>query len=120
MDASSDPLDALIAAPETRSLVFENDDVRVVATLIAPGETTALHTHRWPQVMIVESFSDFIRRDESGDVTADSRGGPLPQPGAAVWLEPLPPHTLENVGDVDIRVVGIEVKRPATLRSTRG
>jgi hypothetical protein len=66
------------------SLLFENDNVRVITTRIAPGEATALHTHCWPQVMIVDSFSDFIRRDDSGDVMADSRGGPLPQPGRAV------------------------------------
>jgi mannose-6-phosphate isomerase-like protein (cupin superfamily) len=63
--------------------------------------------------MIVESFSDFIRRDESGQVTVDSRGGQLPRPGAAVWVEALPPHTLENVGDADLRVIGVEVKKTA-------
>jgi quercetin dioxygenase-like cupin family protein len=110
VSAGADPLDALIAAPETHSLLFENESVRVITTRIAPGETTALHTHRWPQVMIVDSFSDFIRRNDSGDVMADSRGGPLLQPGDAVWLEALAPHTLENVGDADIRVVGVEVK----------
>lgn len=111
MNAWPDPLDALIAAPDTHSLLFENDNVRVITTRIAPGETTALHTHCWPQVVIVDSLSDFIRRDDSGDVMADSRGGPLPQPGAAVWLEALAPHTLENVGDVDIRLIGVEVKK---------
>jgi hypothetical protein len=111
VDTGPDQLDALTAARETHSLVFENDDVRVIATRIAPGETTALHTHCWPQVMLVESFSDFIRRDDSGGVVADSRGAPVPQPGAAVWLGALPPHTLENVGDEHIRVIGVEVKK---------
>ena len=110
METWPDQLDALVAAPETHSLLFENDTVRVIATRIAPGETTALHTHCWPQVMIVESFADFVRRDNSGAVVADSRGAPLPQPGAAAWLEALPPHTLENVGNADIHVVGIEIK----------
>ncbi len=113
MDAWPDSLDALIAAPDTHSLLFENESVRVIATRIAPGETTALHTHCWPQLMIVDSISHYIRRDDSGDVTADSRGGPLPQPGAAVWLDALAPHTLENVGDVDIQLMGVEVKRAA-------
>jgi quercetin dioxygenase-like cupin family protein len=113
VSASPDPLDALIAAPDTHSLLLENENVRVVATRIAPGETTSLHTHCWPQLMIVESFSDFIRRDESGQVIVDSRGGPLPPPGAAVWVEALAPHTLENVGDADIRVIGVEVKKTA-------
>lgn len=111
MDTWPDELDALTAAPETHSLLLENDEVRVISTRIAPGETTALHTHRWPQVMIVDSFSDFVRRDEAGDVVADSRGAALPPPGAAVWLESLPPHTLENVGDGTIRVVGVEIKK---------
>ena len=111
MDAWPDQLDALVAAPDTHSLLFENDTVRVITTRIAPGETTALHTHCWPQVMIVESFADFIRRDDSGEVMADSRGRPLPEPGAAVWLEALPAHTLENLGTVDIRVIGVEVKK---------
>ena len=111
MDARPDPLDALIAAPDTHSLLFENDNVRVIMARIAPGETAALHTHCWPQVMVVESFSDFVRRDAAGDVMADSRGGPLPQPGAALWLEALAAHTLENVGDAEIRVIGVEVKK---------
>jgi hypothetical protein len=40
----------LTAAPETHSLLFENAAVCVISTRIAPGETTALHTHCWPQV----------------------------------------------------------------------
>jgi hypothetical protein len=110
MDALPDSLDALSAAPDTHTLLFENDSVRVITTRIAPGETTALHTHCWPQLMIVDSLSDFIRRDETGCVMADSRGSVVPQAGDAVWLEALPAHTLENVGDSAIRLIGVEVK----------
>jgi hypothetical protein len=104
-------LDALTAAPETHRALFENDSVRVLETRIAPGETTRVHTHRWPGVLYVLSFDQFIRRDADGDVLVDARtAGTLPQPGTAVWSAALEPHTLENVGTAEIHVIGIELK----------
>jgi len=37
-------------------------------------------------------------------------GGPLPQPGTALWSGSLPPHTLENVDTSEIPVIGVELK----------
>ena len=105
-------LDALEAAPGSHRLLFENDVVRVLGTLIAPGETTEVHTHRWPGILYVLSFGHFVRRDADGEILVDSRNGghPLPRPGNAIWSHALPPHTLENVDDVNIHVVGVELK----------
>jgi hypothetical protein len=106
-----DSLDALAAAPETHRLLFENDAVRVLETRIAPGETTRLHTHRWPGVLYVFSFGHFVRRDGDGAVLVDTRnGGGVPQAGTAVWSETLPPHSLENVDTAEIHVIGVELK----------
>jgi len=107
----SDALDALVAAPKHHRLLFENDRVRVLDTRIAPGDTVPLHTHRWPAVHHVMSWSDFVRRDADGKVTADTRGKPAPASLPAVlWGEPLPPHTLENVGSTELHVVSTELK----------
>jgi hypothetical protein len=104
-------LDALVAAPDSHRLLFENDAVRVLETRIAPGETTQLHTHRWPGILYVLSFGHFVRRDADGRVLVDTRdGGPLPQPGAAIWSDSLPPHTLANVDASEVHVIGVEVK----------
>jgi hypothetical protein len=106
-----DSLDALIAAPESHRLLFENDDVRVLETRIAPSETTGLHTHRWPGTLYVLSFDHFVRRDADGSVLVDTReGGVLPEHGSAVWSDSLAPHTLENVGAAEIHVIGVELK----------
>ena len=43
-------LDALAAAPESHRLLFENGAVRVLETRIASGQTTQVHTHRWPGI----------------------------------------------------------------------
>jgi hypothetical protein len=90
---------------------MENDQVRVLRTRIPAGETTGLHTHCWPAVYLVESWSPFVRRDADGEVTLDSRTVPGPErPAGPIWSPPLPPHTLENVGNDEIRLVSVEVK----------
>lgn len=104
-------LDALRAAPRHHRLVFENERVRVLDTRIGPGERTEVHTHRFPAVHHVISWSPFVRRDADGVVTLDTRSASTTrEPGSAFWGEPLGPHTLENVGDVPLHVLSIEIK----------
>jgi len=103
-------LDAVVAAPDHHRILLENDSVRVLDTRIEPGDIVPLHTHRWPSVYHVVSWSDFVRRNGSGQVMADSRISTAPPP-AAIWAEPLPPHTLENVGERTLHVVSVELKR---------
>lgn len=106
-------LDALVAAPEHHRLVFENDAVRVLDTLIGPGQRTPVHTHRWPAVHHVRSWSPFVRRDGTGLVMLDSQAAGLAlPPGASFWGEALGPHSLENVGDAPIHVLSVEIKGP--------
>lgn len=104
-------LDALSAAPANHRLVFENDRVRVLDTQIAAGERTPVHTHRWPAVHHVRTWSAFVRRDANGVVLLDSRAAGLSAaPGEVLWGEPLGPHTLENTGDEPLHIVSIEIK----------
>ena len=105
-----DSLDALVAAPGQHRLLFENARVRVLDTRIAPGERTPVHTHRWPASHFVLSWSDFVRRDAAGAVLVDTRvSGPRSAP-EALWGDPLPPHSLENVGLAPLHIISTEVK----------
>ncbi|MGZ3853918.1 MAG: hypothetical protein ACXVBX_14065 [Flavisolibacter sp.] len=107
-----DELDALVAAPEHHKLLMENDFVRVLDTLIPPGEITNVHTHKWPASLYVISWSDFIRYDAEGNVIVDSRELPqTPSSSSALWSQPLKPHSLENIGENDIHIISVEVKR---------
>lgn len=103
-------LDALIAAAGNHTLLFENDKVRVLDTLIKPGETTPVHTHENPSVFYIKNWSDFIRYDGEGNVIVDTREN-AGDPPAVLWGDPLGPHAVENVGEVDLHVVGVEIKK---------
>lgn len=104
-------LDALVAAPQHHTLLMQNERVRVLQTLIPAGETTAVHVHRWPSVIHTLSFSHFIRRDENGTILQDTRNSQAPRPEFA-WSPPLPPHSIENVGGGEIRLIMVELKEP--------
>jgi len=106
-----DTLDALSAAPENHRLVYENERVRVLEVRIGPGEIVPLHTHRWPGVLYLQGWSKHVRRDEAGKVIFDSRdAGSAPKIPSVVWCEPLPPHSVENVGAAELLVLSIELK----------
>jgi hypothetical protein len=104
-------LDALSAAPRHHRLLLENDRVRVLEARIPPGDVVPVHTHCWPSVLYILSWSDFVRRDSSGAVVVDSRaGGAAGSPPSVLWSEAVPPHSLENVGTAEHLVISVEIK----------
>ncbi|HAO46246.1 MAG TPA: hypothetical protein PLZ45_04180 [Ferruginibacter sp.] len=108
-------LDALVAAPQHHKLLFENEAVRVLDTLILPGEQTRVHTHQYPASLYIISWSDFIRYDPDGQVLADSKTmADSPEPGTALWSGPLLPHALKNTGENELHVISVEIKQPIT------
>lgn len=104
-------LDAMKAAPRHHTLLMENEWVRVLDTCIPPGDTTDIHTHKWPAVLYVLSWSDFIRYDPEGNVLLDSRElAEQPRPSTAIWSDPLVRHYLKNTGNKDLHVLTVEMK----------
>ena len=104
-------LDALAAAPDHHELLFENDRVRVLDSIVRSGDSTPVHTHRWPAVLYILGVSDFVRFDSNGSVLLDSRGTrSAVSIGQVVWSPPLAPHYVSNVGKGDIRVISVEIK----------
>lgn len=106
-----DELDALTAAPANHELLLENEEVRVLQTVVAAATMTPVHTHRWASVEYVLGATDFIRRDGDGNVLLDTRAADArPRASDVLWSEPLPPHWIENVGDTELRVIMVELK----------
>ena len=105
-----DSLDALVADGKHHRLVMENEQVRVLETVIPAGARTAVHTHRWPSVLYMLSVSDFLRYDDLGAVITDSRTLPPRPAGAAAYVPPMAPHSVENIGSSEIRMINVEWK----------
>ena len=104
-------LDGPVAAPAHHRVVFENERVRVVDTLIRAGDTAPLHTHLVPHLLIVNSGSQFVRRDATGAILVDTRDhGPDYTIPPYAWNDGIGPHTLENLGPDDIVATAIELK----------
>ncbi|MGB0035037.1 MAG: hypothetical protein WBP79_06145 [Candidatus Acidiferrales bacterium] len=109
-----DSLDAVIAAPKHHRVLFENERVRVLEVRIRPGDFVPVHTHRWSGATYVVMQSDFLRRDGDGNLLFDSRtAGPAPKEPMVQWLAPLPPHSVENIGNSEILLISTELKEPA-------
>ena len=107
---ATDPLDAMVAAPDHHAILFENGSVRILDTKVRAGEQTPVHAHEWPAALYILSWSDFIRRDESGAILVDSRDRPKPPTPGGLWIDPLPPHSVENIGSADLHIIAVEVK----------
>jgi hypothetical protein len=49
-----DTLDAVVAAPGSHRVVFENERTRVLEVRIGTGQREPTYTHRWPSVTLVD------------------------------------------------------------------
>lgn len=104
-------LDRVIAAPRHHFALFENDEVRVIETIVRAGDVTPVHTHP-KTVMYVQSDSHFIREDDTGRVLDDTRDrGPSFVLSRVLWSDGTPPHFLESPSDDDVLVIGVEMKK---------
>lgn len=103
-------LDALIAAPGSHRLLFENLHVRVLEIVIEPGAREPEHTHRWASVMIVDQPAR-IRYYARGIQTFESPTGDTSQGGpTVVWIDPEPPHSVENIDSSRYHGLRIELR----------
>jgi predicted metal-dependent enzyme (double-stranded beta helix superfamily) len=118
MDAGPSPsgwswpaeLDALIAAPGSHRLLFENERVRVLEVVIEPGTREPEHTHRWPSVMIVDQPAR-IRYYEHGVKTFESPASAMPQPAPkASWMDAEGPHSVENIDRSPYHALRVELR----------
>ncbi len=95
---------AAAASPDPR-VVLENDRVRALRRILAPGESTDMHTHGSRAVGVPVTAG----RLEISDPEGATRTVEV-KVGAAQWIEPGTTHRLKNVGDAAIEIVDIEIK----------
>ena len=110
-------LDAVKAAPGNHKIIFENEHVRVLQVTIAPHSKEPIHTHCWPGTLYVQQAGDVIDRDANGKILFDSRQLKVkPKVPFVDWTLRDPPHAIENLDDLPLKLIRIENK-VATNRS---
>jgi hypothetical protein len=105
-------LDAVVAAPGNHKVLFENERVRLLDVVVEPGSREPVHAHCWPSVLYVMSRGRRREYNASGQVVSEVKETP---PASAfpivTWLDPGPPHALENLDAQPIHLLRFELKQ---------
>jgi len=110
--ATWDPTqDALVAAPENHTVLYEDDLIRVVSVSVPPGTTEKAHHHRFPSVFVIDRMVKL--RDYNGLTNKEI---PLPLPKdidfpITVKFSPQPLHYVENFDTKPFHATRIEFKK---------
>ncbi len=96
--------DPVAVSPEIYTVLFENDDVRVIDIAIRPGERDEPHSHTNYMIYVRESGTLLVHPE--GEEAYES----TLERGQVRLLDPVEQHWAENVGDTVIRLVTIEFK----------
>ncbi len=103
------PLDALLSAPQTHQLLFENASVRVLESTIEPGQSVPLHTHQWDSVYVILQGSCFIGVNEEGHRIEEELKPSIERFKGDAPDSPL--YTYTNVGPKPFYSIVFEIKK---------
>lgn len=109
IDRWEQQLDAVVAAPEAHTVLYENEDVRVLRVVLEPGRREPHHTHKWPSIFIILQDSSVRYYDASDQVQFETDGST--RPWSTEWMDPEALHSVENMGDNAIEAIRIELKK---------
>lgn len=101
-DVSTDR--AATAVPDPR-VILENDRVRALRRILAPGESTDMHVHASRGVGVPVTAGRLEIQSPEGAARSVEM-----KVGAVQWIDAGTTHRLKNVGDAGIEIVDIELK----------
>ena len=104
-------LDAVEAAPDNHTVLYEDDVIRVVSVSVPAGTTEKPHHHRFPSVFVIDRMVKL--RDFNG---ATHEEIPLPLPKEiefpiTVKFLPQPLHYVQNVDTKSFHATRVEFKK---------
>ncbi|HOY77480.1 MAG TPA: hypothetical protein PLN33_06715 [Hyphomonadaceae bacterium] len=106
--------DAVAVAPESHHVLLENDAIRVLRVLVAPGAQEPIHEHQWPSVMLFDqpqpiTYVVFAPTADKPKEVQRIEAPALPA-GHAEWAPPEDLHAVANRGDKPFIALRIEFK----------
>ena len=109
-----DSLDAVVAAPHSHGIIYEDERVRILHVTVAPGQTEPIHSHKWRSVSWAvrsPSFTlyHYALAPDNKLVRTDSFNARLPLNIANKWA-PEAPHAVKNTGQDSLVLYRVEFK----------
>lgn len=103
-------LDAVVAAPDHHTVLYEDDYIRVLSVSVRPGQQEPIHHHQWPSVFVID------RLVKLRDFDGEGREIPLPIPPGVelpvmIKLPPQPPHSVRNEDTAAFHGTRVEFKQ---------
>ncbi len=98
--------DAVIKAPHSHQVLFENPHLRILDVSVKPGETVPPHRHQWGCVMIILQGSKFKMVDSEGNVSEEEDYEPL----VGKFERDEKPLSYTNIGQREFRALSFEIK----------
>jgi quercetin dioxygenase-like cupin family protein len=93
------------ASASARRAEFENDCARALRRILAPGESTDMHTHTWSGVAVLVTAGRLeISSPERAARTSDVNAG------AVQWIDSGTTHSWKNIGDAPVEIVDVELR----------
>lgn len=96
--------DPVAVSPHIYTVLFENDEIRVLEIRYRPGERDAPHSHPAYTVLAIEGGTLRVHTDDSQSHDQTIRDN------QAELLAPVARHWGENVGDTTIRAIAVEFR----------
>jgi len=110
-----DSLDAVVAAPHSHGIIYEDEKVRILNVTVAPGQTEPIHTHKWRSVAWAArspafTLYHYARGANNQLIQTDSFTARLPLNKANNWA-PEAPHAVRNIGLDTLVLYRVEFKK---------
>ena len=110
-------LDALKAAPDNHKIVYEDDNMRILAVILDGKKSEPVHTHKYKSVMwiakpIVPCLINTYKKDEKGNlVKADSMTINEMPVNIGQMVDPEGPTSITNLGSDNGIAYRVELKK---------
>ncbi len=123
-EPGSHPLDAVMAAPASHRVMFEDEHVRVLEIILPPLAVEPVHVHALPSVITGDTggadgarfvYTQYEMVDGAWVVKESNEISPTAGT-RTVWSPPEGPHSIANVGAVPVRFMRMEIKPEACAR----
>src|SRR5581483_2061971 len=99
-----DSMDAVRAAPRNHKILYEDENVRILSVTVEPGEKENMHFHRWPSVLIFDSYPKLRNTTSDGKVMLRNGLGPKDAFPVVISMLPQGPHSIEDLDSFPVHI----------------